>query len=71
MTEAELEDLEECSEMFDFDGFVVEDDRRLIAALREARKIARHCRNILHACGLYMGEREEREAPEWLTAERR
>jgi hypothetical protein len=33
----------------------------------EARKIARHCLNILRACGLHMGAREEIEAPDWLT----
>src|SRR5678810_115602 len=34
ISEAELEDLEECSEMFDFTGFLPEEDRRLLVEIR-------------------------------------
>ncbi len=37
MSEEEVVDMEECSEMFDFTGFSPEDDKRLIAEVRRLR----------------------------------
>ncbi len=53
MSEAELVDMEECSEMFDFTGFSPEDDKHLLAEVRRLRKqldqMETHVRNCLQA----------------------
>jgi hypothetical protein len=38
MTESELKDLEECSEMFDFTGFTLDEDKRLLAEVRRLQQ---------------------------------
>lgn len=38
MTEEQLTDLEECSQMFDFSGFTPEEDRQLLAEVRRLQK---------------------------------
>ena len=48
MTEAELMELQECSEMFDFVGFTLESDKRLIAEVRRLREALRFYANEPH-----------------------